>query len=148
MSKFHSFKSTSASTPASTDAVLAAITTNTACMLGTISSMHAAETSAIKEIALSAIQADPSNGAGVVAAYVEITRIRLEAEAAAAATAATFIGDLVEKVLPLASAVAEAEAMKARAAMATATAREKEADNRASFVEIEKLKAAVARREH
>ncbi len=135
---FHSFKSTVQS-PASTSAaekaaLIQAITTNTAAILEALTAIHSTETAALKELGLAAIAADPSNGAATIAAYVEVRRLHLEAEAAAATTAAGFLSDLLEKVLPIATAVAEAEAMKARAALATAAAREKEADNRASFV--------------
>ena len=154
MSKFHS---TSASTPSSVSisaekaALLAAMTANTTAVLAAITAIHSTETAALKELGLAAIAADPSNGAGVVDAYVEVTRLRLEAEAAAAATAAGFLSDLLDKVIPLAAAVAEAEAMKARAALATAEARQQEAANRSAFAEVEQIKAAAkaaARREH
>lgn len=149
MAKFHSFKSYAApaSTSLSTDALVAALTANTAAILEALTAIHSTETAALKELGLAAIAADPSNGAATIAAYVEVRRLHLEAEAAAATTAATFISDLLEKVLPLASAVAEAEGLKARAAIATAAAREKEASNREAFVEVERAKAA-ARREH
>jgi len=157
MSKFHSFKSTSASTPSSVSisaeaALLAAMTANTTALLSTITSTHAAETAALKELGLAAISADPANGGAIVAAYVEVRRLHLEAEAAAATTAATFLSDLLDKVVPIAAAVAEAEGLKARAALATAEARQQEAANRSAFAEIEKIKAeaakAAARREH
>ena len=151
MAKYHSFKAATVQSPSSASeekTIIEAFTTANAAVLSTIASIHSTETTTMKEIALAAISADPANGGAIVAAWVEVTRLRLEAEEAMFASFTTFIGDLTEKAIPLALSVVEAQKMKAAAALTTAAAREKEADNRASFVEIEKLKAAVARREH
>jgi hypothetical protein len=85
------------------NAAFDALTATNAALLSAITEMHATEISAIREIALAAIAADPANGGAIVASFVEITRMRLDAQAASLGTIATFVDQIVDKVLPLAA---------------------------------------------
>ena len=85
------------------DAAFDAFTISNAALMNAITAMHAAEVSAIQEIALAAIAADPANGGAIVASYVEITRMRLDAQAASLGAMTTFVDQIVDKVLPLAA---------------------------------------------